>query len=115
MNKVISLPELRKNARVSLTIEYELTIGDQHYVGHTGNISLGGASLSDSTPPLAVDQALKGGEISLSLGEDTLILDCMVVYVGNSNTPGFSTTGITFKNISDEDRNKLLKYIMRRL
>lgn len=115
VKKKISLPELRKNARVSLCIKYDLLIDEQHYVGETGNISLGGASLKTSTPPLTVDQALKSGQISLSLGQEHLTTNCMVVYVGNSNTPGFSQTGITFKNLPDADRNKLLKFMMQHL
>jgi len=66
-------------------------------------------------PPLTTDQALKGGKISLSLGPDVLTINCMIVYVGNSNTPGFSKTGITFKNLSDEDRSKLLKFMIQHL
>ncbi len=115
MNKTISLPELRKNARVCLSIEYELILNGQHYTGQTGDISLGGASLRASTPELNMDQALKKGRIVLTLGEDSLVFDCMIVYVGNMGVSGFSKTGITFKKVSDKNKHTLLKYMMRHL
>ncbi|WP_456416171.1 PilZ domain-containing protein [Thiolapillus sp.] len=115
MNKTISLPELRKNARVCLSIEYELQLNGQQYTGETGDISLGGASLRTSTPELKSDQALENGQILLVLGEDRLLFDCMIVYVGSMGASGFSKTGITFKNVSDKNKSTLLKYMMRHL
>ena len=115
LNKKLSLPELRKNARIALRIEYELTLNNQQYTGDTGDISLGGASLISSTPPLNTNQALETGQISLTLGQKNLSMECIVVYVGNSNIPGFSKTGITFKNMNEDDRNKLLRFMVQHL
>ncbi len=110
-----SLPELRRNARVSLRIPYRLIVDGQSHQGETGNVSMGGVSLQTCEPPLSAQDARKEGQLELDLDFTRLETGCRIVYVGNPNSTGLSMAGITFVGLDDEGRELLLKYIMQRL
>jgi c-di-GMP-binding flagellar brake protein YcgR len=115
MNNRPTLPELRKNARVSLAIDYRLVIDGQVFVGQTGNVSLGGVSLSTCEPLLSSEYAGRSGSILLDLDENPFESECRIVYVGNPNVARMALAGINFTGLSQEGRELLLKYIVHHL
>jgi len=115
MNNRPTLPELRRNARVSLGIDYRLTIGDEVFVGVTGNVSLGGVSLATSEPRLDSSHAGRMGSLLLDLDGETFESECRIVYVGNPKATRMALAGINFIGVSDEAREKLLRHMVRQL
>jgi hypothetical protein len=83
---------------------YRLLLDGIQYVGKIGDISLSGAFLAFPEPELASPCVSKRGDLEIFIGNESVSLQCEVVYAGMRNNQIFPIgAGVVF--IGDDNRN----------
>lgn len=107
--RALKTHELRQSPRFSITVKYNLIIGDsQLYTGETGNISINGAYLATVQPELTEINPEDLASLILQLDTHTITLSCRIVYINNSNNAMPIGLGVSF----NEHQNKALSHLI---
>jgi len=106
--------ERRKDERCTQPLPYTLVIDSEHYSGVTGNISRGGLYTETISPPIAESLMGQNGKITLQLDSESIVTECMIVYVGGGTIPYPTGVGISFLDPEQSILVKALEKIIQK-